>query len=39
MTEAQFIRNHRGIDQGNDLPEDLLIGMYRRIRVRLQQHH
>lgn len=38
MTEDQFIRNHRGIDQGNDLSEDLLIGMYRRIRVRLQHN-
>lgn len=34
MTEPQFVKNHRGIDQGADLPQDLLEGMYRRIQVR-----
>lgn len=34
MTEAQFVRNHRGIDQGKDPPKDLLEGMYRRIKVK-----
>ena len=34
MTEAQFVRNHRGIDQGKDPAKELLEGMYRRIKVR-----
>lgn len=34
MTEAEFVKNHRGIDQGNDPPKELLEGMYRRIKVR-----
>lgn len=34
MTEAQFVKNHRGIDQGKDPPKELLEGMYRRIKVR-----
>ncbi len=33
MTEAQFVKNHRGIDQGQDPPKELLEGMYRRIKV------
>lgn len=33
MTEAEFVRNHRGIDQGKDLPKDMLEGMYRRVKV------
>lgn len=33
MTEAQFIKNHRGIDRGKDPPQDLLEGMYRRVKV------
>lgn len=36
MTEAQFVKNHRGIDQGKDLAKELLEGMYRRIKVRLR---
>lgn len=35
MTEAQFVKNHRGIDQGKDPAKELLEGMYRRIKVRL----
>lgn len=38
MTESQFVRNHRGIDQGQDPPKELLEGMYRRIKVRADQH-
>lgn len=34
MTEAQFVRNHRGIDQGKDPPKEMLEGMYRRIKVK-----
>lgn len=33
MTETQFVRNHRGIDQGKDPPKEMLQGMYRRIKV------
>eukprot|EP00903_Cladosiphon_okamuranus_P016855 g15543.t2 len=33
MTEAQFVRNHRGIDQGNDPARELLEGMYRRVKA------
>lgn len=33
MTEAQFIKNHRGIDRGKDPAQDLLEGMYRRVKV------
>lgn len=39
MTEAQFVRNHRGIDQGNDPAKELLEGMYRRIKVRAADTH
>lgn len=39
MTEAQFVKNHRGIDQGKDPPKDLLEGMYRRIKVRADFLH
>lgn len=34
MTETQFVRNHRGIDQGKDPAKELLEGMYRRIKAR-----
>ena len=33
MTEAQFVKNHRGVDQGLDPPKELLEGMYRRVKV------
>lgn len=33
MTEAQFVKNHRGVDQGLDPPKALLEGMYRRVKV------
>ncbi|CAM9587992.1 unnamed protein product, partial [Phaeothamnion confervicola] len=33
MTMEQFVNNNRGIDQGADLPRDLLSGMYRRLRA------
>eukprot|EP00903_Cladosiphon_okamuranus_P013590 g12657.t1 len=33
MTEVQFVRNHRGIDQGMDPPKELLEGMCRRIKA------
>lgn len=33
MTESQFVKNHRGIDQGKDPDHELLKGMYRRIKV------
>lgn len=33
MTEAQFVKNHRGVDQGMDPPKALLEGMYRRVKV------
>lgn len=39
MTEAQFVRNHRGIDQGEDPAKELLEGMYRRIKVRESCRH
>jgi hypothetical protein len=32
MTKDQFIATNRGIDNGNDLPRDLLEGIYRRIK-------
>ncbi|CAM9208119.1 unnamed protein product, partial [Hapterophycus canaliculatus] len=32
MTEAQFVKIHRGIDQGKDPPKEMLQGMYRRIK-------
>ena len=38
MTEAQFVKNHRGIDQGQDPPKELLEGMYRRIKVGVGWH-
>lgn len=31
MTKPQFIRNNRGINQGEDLPEDYLSGLYDEI--------
>eukprot|EP00292_Cryptomonas_paramecium_P010586 CAMPEP_0113698514 /NCGR_PEP_ID=MMETSP0038_2-20120614/22754_1 /TAXON_ID=2898 /ORGANISM="Cryptomonas paramecium" /LENGTH=332 /DNA_ID=CAMNT_0000621689 /DNA_START=183 /DNA_END=1178 /DNA_ORIENTATION=- /assembly_acc=CAM_ASM_000170 len=31
MTKEQFVRNNRGIDDGKDLPRDLLESMYDRI--------
>ncbi|CBN74515.1 pleckstrin homology (PH) domain-containing protein [Ectocarpus siliculosus] len=33
MTEAEFVKNHRGIDQGKDPAKELLEGMYRRIKA------
>lgn len=33
MTMAQFVKNHRGIDQGHDPPREILEAMYKRIRV------
>lgn len=39
MTEAQFVKNHRGIDQGKDPPKELLEGMYRRIKVEADFTH
>ncbi|GBG70987.1 hypothetical protein CBR_g8287 [Chara braunii] len=31
MSKAEFIRNNRGIDDGNDLPEEVLSSLYDRI--------
>ncbi|KAK4536532.1 hypothetical protein CDCA_CDCA08G2557 [Cyanidium caldarium] len=31
MTVEDFVRNNRGIDDGADLPRELLVGIYRRI--------
>lgn len=31
MTQADFIKNNRGIDDGKDLPEEMLIGIYEDI--------
>lgn len=31
MTKAEFFRNNRGINDGNDLPEDLLGAIYDNI--------
>lgn len=31
MTLEEYIRNHRGIDQGRDLPRELLEGIYQRV--------
>lgn len=31
MSKAEFIRNNRGIDDGKDLPEDFMNGLYDRI--------
>eukprot|EP00897_Mesotaenium_endlicherianum_P001745 jgi/Mesen1/1599/ME000134S00728 len=31
MSKAEFIRNNRGIDDGSDLPEDFMSGLYDRI--------
>ncbi|CAB1113426.1 unnamed protein product [Ectocarpus sp. CCAP 1310/34] len=33
MTEAEFVKNNRGIDQGKDPAKELLEGMYRRIKA------
>ncbi|CAM9597433.1 unnamed protein product, partial [Discosporangium mesarthrocarpum] len=32
MTKSQFISNNRSIDQGNDLPRELLEGMFDRVK-------
>eukprot|EP00756_Hemistasia_phaeocysticola_P044533 Hpha_TRINITY_DN18338_c0_g1::TRINITY_DN18338_c0_g1_i1::g.158210::m.158210/K18442/ARFGEF, BIG; brefeldin A-inhibited guanine nucleotide-exchange protein len=34
MTKVEFIRNNRGIDDGKDLPEQLLIAIYDRVTSR-----
>lgn len=31
MSKAEFIRNNRGIDDGNDIPEDFMGALYDRI--------
>lgn len=31
MTKAEFIKNNRGIDDGNDMPEDVMGALYDRI--------
>lgn len=31
MTKAEFLKNNRGIDDGNDMPEELMGGLYDRI--------
>lgn len=31
MTKAEFIKNNRGIDDGNDMPEELMGALYDRI--------
>ena len=31
MTESEFVKNNRGISEGDDLPVDFLTGIYNRI--------
>ena len=33
MTKEGFIKNNRGIDDGKDLPEEFLSGLYNRITI------
>jgi len=40
MTLAQFLRNNRGIDNGGDLPDELMTDLYRKIvanEIRMEQ--
>lgn len=42
MTEHEFVRNNRGINEGDDLPQDMLVEIYHAIReneIRIPDEH